>query len=72
MFVQNKFRAKISPSEVEEALLTVQRQGLLLIYRTWPRIALVEKYLSLIYSYSEITKMSREGWDGNDLWDSEI
>ncbi|KAG0208429.1 hypothetical protein BGX31_002333, partial [Mortierella sp. GBA43] len=71
VFVQNKLLVEIHPSDVEDARLTVYETK---IKKHVPNLANYcpgGKYLSLIYSYCEIKKTPREGWDGVHLWDSE-
>ncbi|KAF9183685.1 hypothetical protein BGZ51_003863 [Haplosporangium sp. Z 767] len=71
VFVQTKFLDGISPGKVEEARLTVHE---IKLKAHLPNLAMYcpgGKYLSLIYVHSTIAKTPREGWAGDDLWDTE-
>jgi len=71
VFVQTKCLADIHPGDVEEARLTVHETRLKAHLPNLATYCPGGKYLSLIYVHPTITKMPREGWDGDDLWDSE-
>ncbi|KAG0287951.1 hypothetical protein BGZ97_006945, partial [Linnemannia gamsii] len=71
VFVQTKLLADIHPGDVEEARLTVHETRLKAHVPNLTTYCPGGKYLSLIYVHPTITKTPREGWDGDDLWDSE-
>ncbi|KAF9344976.1 hypothetical protein BGX34_005164, partial [Mortierella sp. NVP85] len=71
VFVQNKLLMDIYPGDVEEARLTAHETSLEKHVPSLAKYCPDGKYLSLVYSYSEISKTPREGWDSGDLWDSE-
>ncbi|KAK3827173.1 MAG: hypothetical protein JOS17DRAFT_749111 [Linnemannia elongata] len=71
VFVQNKLLSNISPGDVEEARMTVHETWLKAYLPNLASYCPGGKYLSLIYAHPTITKTPREGWDGDDIWDSE-
>ncbi|KAK3838749.1 MAG: hypothetical protein JOS17DRAFT_813362 [Linnemannia elongata] len=71
VFVQIKCLAGIYPGGVEKARLTVHETRLKAHLPNLTTYCPGGKYLSLIYVHPTITKTPREGWDGDDLWDSE-
>ncbi|KAG0076743.1 hypothetical protein BGZ90_008266 [Linnemannia elongata] len=71
VFVQTKLLAGIHPGDVEEARLTVHETRLKAHLSDLSIYCPGGKYLSLIYVHPTVNKTSREGWDGEDLWDSE-
>ncbi|KAG0010957.1 hypothetical protein BGZ82_003210 [Podila clonocystis] len=72
VFVQNKLLHGIFPGDVEEARLTVHETRLKMYLPNFAAYCPGGKYLSLIYAHPAIVKTPREGWNCDDLWDSEI
>ncbi|KAF9316612.1 hypothetical protein BGZ91_005521 [Linnemannia elongata] len=71
VFVQTKLLAGIHPGDVEEARLNVHETRLKAHLSDLSIYFPGGKYLSLIYVHPTVNKTSREGWDGEDLWDLE-
>ncbi|KAF9080931.1 hypothetical protein BGX29_004893, partial [Mortierella sp. GBA35] len=65
-----KCLAGIYPGGVEKARLTVHEARLKAHLPNLTTYCPGGKYLSLIYVHPTIAKTPREGWDGDDLWDS--
>ncbi|KAF8931617.1 hypothetical protein BGZ47_011751 [Haplosporangium gracile] len=72
VFVQTKCLDGIYPGGVEKARLTVHETTLKAHLPNLATYCPGGKYLSLIYVHPTIVKTPREGWDGDDLWDSEF
>ncbi|KAF9374821.1 hypothetical protein CPB97_011870 [Podila verticillata] len=71
VFFQTKLLDDISPGKVEEAWLTVHEIKLKAHLLNLVTYSPGEKYLSLIHTHPTIVKTPREGWDGDDLWDTD-